>query len=68
VNWKKRLAKVLGSYIIGYSGGLGLAIPLIATLDPSRLTLETILIYPSIAGLIVALPQLGKVFNEYSAS
>ena len=66
MNWKKRLVKVIGCFIIGYSGGLGVELPLIAILDPSFLTIGNILLYPGIAGLIVALPQLGKILNEYA--
>lgn len=66
MNWKRRLVKVLGSFVTGYSGGLGVEIPLIAILDPTAMTVGNLVFYPCIAGLIVALPQLGKVLNEYA--
>lgn len=65
MNWKRRLVKVLGSFVTGYSGGLGVTIPLIAILDPTAITATNVVFYPTIAGLVVALPQLGKVLNEY---
>ena len=67
MNWKRRLVKVLGSFVTGYGAGLGLDIPLIAILDPTALTVTNVMMYPVIAGLIVALPQLGKVLNEYGS-
>ena len=62
--WKNRMAKVLASFITGYSGGIGLYFP-ISAINQLTIDLNTMLFYPSISGMIVALPQLAKVLNEY---
>ena len=60
----KRLARVLGSWITGYGGGLGTIVTLGSTTEV-HLNLIHLFTVPAIAGLIVALPQLGKVVNEF---
>ncbi len=64
MNWTKRGAKILGSWITGYSGGLGLVFPM-NSLESWGLTIESMIFYPAIAGFIVVLPQTAKVFFEY---
>ena len=64
MNWKRRFSKVLGSWITGYSGGLA-SIFTISAYQSWEINFETLFLIPLISGLIVALPQLGKVFNEY---
>jgi len=64
MNWKRRFAKVLGSWITGYSGGLA-SIFTLSSYKEWHLDFLTLFIIPAIAGLIVALPQLGKIFTEY---
>jgi peptidoglycan biosynthesis protein MviN/MurJ (putative lipid II flippase) len=66
MNWKKRGAKILGSYVTGYTGGLALIFPLTA-INEWHLELLSFLAYPAIAGLLVAGPQLGKTLIEYGA-
>lgn len=65
MNWKKRGAKILGSWISGYSGGLGLIFPA-NTMEDWDLTMDMIFFYPMFAGFIVVLPQVAKVFFEYA--
>lgn len=67
MNWKRRFSKVLGSWITGYGAGLGTVFTL-SSYNQWELDLFNLFVIPSIAGLIVALPQLGKVFNEYGNS
>ena len=64
MNWKKRGAKLIGSWITGYSGGLGLIFPA-NTMQHWDLTIDLMLFYPAFAGMIVVLPQVAKVFFEY---
>ena len=54
-----------GSFVTGYSGGLAVTISLTTVPDLTVMTVGNLILYPTIAGLIVALPQLGKVLNEY---
>ena len=66
MNWFRRLSKVLGSWITGYGGGLATVFTLSAhNQNHWEFTFVNLFIIPAIAGLIVALPQLGKVFTEY---
>jgi len=67
MNWKKRFAKIMGSYITGYSGGLALLFPLTA-LNDWRLDWLSFVTYPAIAGILVAGPQLGKTLIEYGVT
>ena len=53
---------MLGSYVTGYSGGLGTLLAL-GVID-TQLTLNILFTIPSITGLITALPQLGKILQE----
>ena len=62
MDWRKRSAKVLGSFVTGYSGGLGTLLAL-GVID-SQITFHLLFTVPSITGLITALPQLGKILNE----
>ena len=61
MNWRRRGAKVLGSYLAGYGGGIG-----VEGLHHGMGDLSILFTIPAIAGLIVALPQMGKMFNEFS--
>ncbi len=63
MNWTKRSAKLLATYITGYSGGLGTLMTL-GVMD-SHVTFQVLFTIPMITGLIVTLPQIGKVLNEY---
>ena len=63
MNWTKRGAKLLATYITGYSGGLGTLMTL-GVMD-SHVTVHFLFTIPMITGLIVTLPQIGKVLNEY---
>ena len=67
MNWTKRMAKVLGVWTTGFGGGLG-SIFTISAYKSWELDFMTLFIIPSISGLIVCLPQLGKVLSEYSES
>jgi hypothetical protein len=62
MNWTKRGAKILGSYVTGYSGGLGTLMAL-GVMD-SHVTIHLLFSIPLITGLITALPQLGKILQE----
>jgi len=58
VKWKKRGAKILGTWVLGFSGGLvGISI-----LQPefTLLILDAMLI-----GFVITLPQIGKMLIEY---
>jgi len=65
MNWKKRGAKLLATWITGYSGGLGLIFPA-NTMEAWNLTIEMMLFYPAFAGFITVVPQIAKVFSEYA--
>jgi len=56
--------KVLGSWITGYSGGLS-AVFTLSAWNQWQIDFMNLFVIPAIAGLIVALPQLGKIVNEY---
>jgi hypothetical protein len=64
INWKHRGGKVLGSFFTGYGGGFAAMLPTPAL----GLTLDFGLIFllPTLSGLVVTFPQLGKIFNEYA--
>lgn len=64
MNWKKRGAYVLGSYITGYGGGMGTSFGL-TSYNQNSLDFVSVFVLPAIAGLIVAIPQLGKIITEY---
>lgn len=63
MNWKRRLLKVLGSFVTGYGAGLS-AIFTDSAFKQESIDIGFLFGIPLIAGLIVALPQLGKVINE----
>jgi len=65
INWKKRSAKIIASFITGYSGGLALIFPL-GTASHVEITIVNFLIYPAISGFVVMLPQASKVLIEYA--
>ena len=67
INWSKRGAKILASWLMGYSGGLGVVFPMEA-INHWGITVEGLLLYPAISGLIVAVPQIAKVLSEYANS
>lgn len=67
IKWSKRGAKILATFVTGYSGGLGVVFPLEA-LNHWGITIEGLILYPTISGLIVALPQISKVLIEYGNS
>ena len=54
--------KMVGSFITGYSGGLTVAYGTMMTM--ADFSLYNLFLYPTLGGLIVVLPQVGKVFNE----
>ncbi len=64
VNWKRRGAKVLGSFFTGYGGGLAAVLP--APALGVQLEFGLIFLLPALSGLVVSIPQIGKIFNEYS--
>ena len=69
MNWKKRGAKILGVFVLGYSSGMSVTVPIFAIYSQSdALDLIGMFGWPVIAGLITSLPQLGKVLSEYSDS
>ena len=56
--WKKRVAKIIGTWILGFSGGLvGLSI-----LQPE---IVIFILDAMLIGLVITLPQLGKMLIEY---
>lgn len=67
INWTKRGAKILASFVTGYSGGLGFGVSLEA-MTHLGISIEGLIIYPTVSGLIVALPQVSKVLIEYGNS
>ena len=69
MDWKKRGAKVLGVFILGYSSGMAVTVPIFAIYSQAEgLDLTGMFSWPIIAGLVTALPQLGKVISEYGVS
>jgi hypothetical protein len=65
MNWTKRGAKVLGSFITGYSGGISVTVPIFASLEGLTVGMTAMLAYPIISGVVASLPQLGKVVSEF---
>ena len=63
MNWKQRGAKVLGSYVMGYSGGMGTLMTL--GVFETQVTFHLLFTIPTVTGLITALPQLGKILQEF---
>ena len=67
MNWKKRGAKILGVFVLGYSSGISVTVPIFAIYSQTAdLDLTAMLAWPILAGLITSLPQLGKTLAEYS--
>jgi hypothetical protein len=62
MNWSKRGAKILGSFVTGYSGGLGTLLTL-GVID-DHVTFTILFTIPCVTGLVTALPQLGKILQE----
>jgi hypothetical protein len=52
---------------MGYSGGFGMLFPVSSQFD-WNLNLESLFLYPAVSGMVVALPQLAKVFFEFGDS
>ena len=65
MNWTKRGAKVLGSFITGYSGGISVTVPICASMEGLAIGMTAMLSYPIISGVVASLPQLGKILNEF---
>jgi hypothetical protein len=68
MNWTKRGAKVLGSFVTGYSGGISVTVPIFASMEGLALGFTSMITYPIISGLVASLPQLGKILNEVGMS
>jgi len=68
VDWKKRGAKILGSFFNGYGGGFVVALPSNYLLQPQQIHWDLVFLLPILAGLAMTWPQLAKVFNEYANS
>ena len=69
MNWKKRGAKILGVFVLGYSSGISVTVPIFAIFSQADgLDLAAMLGWPIIAGLVTSLPQLGKTLSEYGDS
>ncbi len=69
MNWKKRGAKILGVFVLGYSSGMSVTIPIFAIYSQTGgLDLTGMFGWPIIAGLVTSLPQLGKTLSEYADS
>ena len=69
MQWKKRGAKILGVFVLGYSSGISVTVPIFAAQSGlSGLDLPGMLGWPIVAGLVTSLPQLGKVLSEYGDS
>ena len=69
MNWKKRGAKILGVFVLGYSSGMSVTVPIFAIYSQSdALDLIGMFGWPVIAGLVTSLPQLGKTLSEYADS
>ncbi len=68
MNWKRRVAKVLSAFFYGYSGGFTAVFGIGSMNDPVNLTPLNLIIWPSVAGLVLTFPQIGKVFAEIGNS
>lgn len=62
VNWSRRGARVLGAFFTGYGGGFAAMLPTPAL--GIQLDFGLIFMLPTLSGLVVTFPQLGKIFNE----
>ncbi len=67
MSFYKRSAKILGAWVMGYSGGIGLIFPLSVNMSLD-VDITTMLVYPVISGFVVALPQLAKGLIEFGDS
>ena len=56
----------MASFVTGYSGGLGVTLPLSAIQNDIHLTILELFAYPFFAGFVASLPQVGKILNELS--
>jgi len=68
INWWKRGAKLLASFITGYGAVLSAFFSLQALSETPPLSPESLFIYPLIGGVVVAMPQASKVLTEYGNS
>lgn len=66
MNHKKRFAKILSVFFYAYGGAITPLAGFIAATDPVQFTLQNLIIWPAIAGVIAIFPQLGKMFGEIS--
>jgi len=51
---------------MGYSGGLSVMFTGNFTINEWQFDLVTLFVYPAMSGLILTLPQISKMFIEYS--
>lgn len=63
LTWRQRGARVLGSFVLGFVGGIGALSPELGTQSFLILVSHAI-----IAGMITAGPQIKRVLDEYGKS
>lgn len=67
MNWKQRGYGLLSVFFYGYSAGFAGVLGYgVTTLG--ELSMLNLIIFPSISGLAMTFPKLGKTFAELSAS
>jgi hypothetical protein len=66
LNCKKRFAKTLSVFFYAYGGAITPLAGFIAATDPVNFTLQNLIVWPTLAGVIAIFPQLGKMFGEIS--
>jgi len=65
INWKQRVYGLLSVFFYGYSAGFAGVLGYGATTS-GELSIFNLIIFPSISGLAMTFPKLGKTFAELS--
>lgn len=68
IDWSKRGAKILATFVNGYGSGFPVVLPANYLLDPTLIHWDFIFGLPILSGLVVTWPQIAKVINEYANS
>ena len=64
LNWKQRASKLLSVFFTGYGGGFGVSVPANYIYAPHEVNWIGVFLLPTIAGLLMTWPQIGKMFGE----
>lgn len=66
MKWKQRGYGILSVFFYGYGAGFASVLGYGSTIDPANLTWINLAIFPTISGLVMVFPKLGKTFSELS--